>query len=140
MLPKQSLGKLCRLFGVTRQAYYEAEKQDQKNSNADMTVLTLVKEWRESMPLIGGRKLIFKLGPQLEEHGIKMGRDQLFDLLRFYGLLVRRRRRTVRTTDSHPWLKKYPNLIEDIIITAPEQLWVSDITYIRTLEGFSYLS
>ena len=105
-----------------------------------MVVLTLVKEWRTSMPLIGGRKLIFKLSPQLEEHGIKMGRDQLFDLLRFHGLLVRRRRRTVRTTDSHHWLKKYPNLIQDMILTAPEQLWVSDITYIRTLEGFSYLS
>lgn len=140
MLPKQSLGALCRLFGVTRQAYYEAEKLDQKNSIADMVVLTMVKEWRSSMPLIGGRKLIFKLSPQLEEHGIKMGRDQLFDLLRFHGLLVRRRRRTVRTTDSHHWLKKYPNLIQDMILTAPEQLWVSDITYIRTLEGFSYLS
>jgi len=138
LLPKQSLGKLCRLFGVTRQAYYEAEKQDKKNSIADMVVLTLVKEWRSSMPLIGGRKLMFKLSPQLEEHGIQMGRDQLFDLLRFHGLLVRRRRRTVRTTDSHHWLKKYPNLIQDMILTAPEQLWVSDI--IRTLEGFSYLS
>ena len=51
-----------------------------------MVVLALVKEWRESMLLIGGRKL-----PQLEEHRIKMGRDQLFDLLRFHGLLVRRR-------------------------------------------------
>jgi len=138
LLPKQSLGKLCRLFGVTRQAYYEAEKQDKKNSIADMVVLTLVKEWRSSMPLIGGRKLMFKLSPQLEEHGIQMGRDQLFDLLRFHGLLVRRRRRTVRTTDSHHWLKKYSNLIQDMILTAPEQLWVSDI--IRTLEGFSYLS
>jgi putative transposase len=140
LLPKQSLGKLCRLFGVARQAYYEAEKLNQKNSIADMVVLALVKEWRSAMPLIGGRKLMFKLSPQLNEHGIKMGRDQLFDLLRFHGLLVRRRRRTVRTTDSHHWLKKYPNLIENMLLTAPEQLWVSDITYIRTMEGFSYLS
>lgn len=92
------------------------------------------------MPLLGGRKLLFRLLPQLEEHEIKMGRDQLFDLLRFHGLLVRRRRRSVKTTDSHHWLKKYPNLIKDMIVTSPEQLWVSDITYIRTLEGFSYLS
>lgn len=105
-----------------------------------MIVLTLVKELRLYMPLIGGRKLMFKLSPQLEEHGIRMGRDQLFDLLRFHGLLVRRRRRTVRTTDSHHWLKKYPNLIQYMLVTAPEQLWVSDITYIRTMEGFSYLS
>ena len=140
MLPKQSLGNLCGLFGVSRQAYYEAERLEQKNSIAEAVVLVMVKECRESMPLIGGRKLIFQLSPQIQEHGIKMGRDQLFDLLRFYGLLVRRRRKSVKTTDSHHWLRKYPNLITDIIITAPEQLWVSDITYIRTLEGFSYLS
>ena len=140
MLPKQSLGNLCGLFGVSRQAYYEAERLEQKNSIAEAVVLVMVKECRESMPLIGGRKLFFQLSPQIQEHGIKMGRDQLFDLLRFYGLLVRRRRKSVKTTDSHHWLRKYPNLITDIIITAPEQLWVSDITYIRTLEGFSYLS
>lgn len=46
----------------------------------------------------------------------------------------------MKTTDAHHWLKKYPNLIEGLVVTAPEQLWVSDITYIRTLEGFSYLS
>lgn len=78
--------------------------------------------------------------PEMEAHGIKMGRDQLFDLLRFHGLLIRRRKRMVKTADSHHWLKKYPNLIKDLLLTAPEQLWVSDITYIRTLQGFSYLS
>lgn len=95
---------------------------------------------RNEIPFIGTRKLLFLLLPHLEEHGIKMGRDQLFDLLRFHGLLIRRRRRMVKTTDSHHWLKKYPNLIVGLAITSPEQLWVSDITYIRTLEGFSYLS
>lgn len=69
-----------------------------------------------------------------------MGRDKLFDLLRFHGLLIRKRKRTVKTTNSHHWLKKYPNLIKELIIKTPEQLWVSDITYIRTLQGFSYLS
>jgi putative transposase len=54
--------------------------------------------------------------------------------------LIRRRRRMVKTTDSHHWLRKYPNLIAQLSLSAPEQLWVSDITYIRTLEGFSYLS
>ena len=53
---------------------------------------------------------------------------------------MRRRRRFTKTTDSNHWLKKYPNLIEDIVLSAPEQLWVSDITYIRTLQGFNYLS
>ena len=69
-----------------------------------------------------------------------MGRDQLFNLLRFHGLLIRRRKRIVRTTDSNHIFKRYPNLIKELIITGPEQLWVSDITYIRTIQGFSYLS
>ncbi len=105
-----------------------------------MIVLSIVKELRAEIPLIGTRKLLFQLIPHLEEHGIKMGRDQLFNLLRFHGLLIRRRKRMVKTTDSHHWLKKYPNLIQQMDVTSPEQLWVSDITYIRTLEGFSYLS
>jgi len=46
----------------------------------------------------------------------------------------------VKTTDSHHWYRKYPNLIAELALTSAEQLWVSDITYIRTLEGFNYLS
>ncbi len=90
--------------------------------------------------MIGTRKLLHEIEAQMVDHNIKMGRDQLFDLLRFHGLLIRRRKRGVRTTDSFHWLKKYPNLIESLKLTAPEQLWVSDITYVKTIEGYSYLS
>jgi putative transposase len=134
------LGSLCALFGVTRQAYYEAINHATKTSIAHMIVLTLVKETRSDMPLLGTRKALFLLSPEFLKHGIKMGRDQLFDLLRFHGLLIRCRKRMVQTTNSNHWLKRYPNLIKQMCITDPEQLWVSDITYIRTLQGFSYLS
>lgn len=90
--------------------------------------------------MIGTRKLLFMLVPEMEKYGIKMGRALLYDLLRFHGLLIRRRKRIVRTTDSHHWLRNFPNLTTHLILTAPEQLWVCDITYIRTLDGFSYLS
>lgn len=138
--PKESLGRLCALFGVTRQAYYEAEVLDKKTSIANMIVLTLVKDLRKDIPILGTRKLFFMLRKEFIRHGIKIGRDKLFALLRFHGLLIRRRRRMVKTTDSHHWLKKYPNLIKELTLCCPEQLWVSDITYIRTLKGFSYLS
>lgn len=138
--PHISLGDLCALFGVTRQAYYDAIRYAEKTTIANMLVLTLVKEIRIQMPLLGTRKLLHVLEPRLIEHGIKMGRDQLFNLLRFHGLLIRRRKRIVRTTDSNHIFKRYPNLIKELIITGPEQLWVSDITYIRTVQGFSYLS
>lgn len=78
-----------------------------------MIVLTLVKELRSNMPMFGTRKLLFLLTPELKKHGIKMGRDQLFDLLRFHGLLMRRRRRGIKTTNSHHWLKKYRFLRHD---------------------------
>ncbi|TKT85308.1 IS3 family transposase [Dyadobacter frigoris] len=138
--PQESLGSLCELFGVTRQAFYDAAEHEKKTSIAHMLVLSLVREYRIDIPLIGTRKLLFLLIPDLKQHGIRIGRDQLFELLRFHGLLIRRRRRIVKTTDSHHWLKKYPNLIKGLVVTGSNQLWVSDLTYIRTLEGFSYLS
>lgn len=98
---KISLHKLCALFGVTRQAYYEAEITRTRTSIAQMIVLTLVKELRAEMPLLGCRKLLHLLQPEFTRHGIKMGRDQLFELLGFHGLLIRRRKRRVaKTTDS----------------------------------------
>lgn len=138
--PTESLQRLCALFGVTRQAFYEAQLHADRTSIAHMIVLTLVKDLRAEIPILGTRKLLFLLQEEFGKHGIKMGRDKLFDLLRFHGLLIRRRRRMVKTTDSHHWLKKYPNLIKELTISCAEQLWVSDITYVRTLQGFSYLS
>ena len=138
--PKVSLQGLCSLFGVSRQAFYDAQLYENRTSIAHMIILTLIKDIRIDIPMLGTRKLHFMLSEELNRHSIKMGRDKLFDLLRFYGLLIRRRCRTVKTTDSHHWLKKYPNLVRDIEVSRPEQLWVSDITYIRTLQGFSYLS
>jgi len=138
--PKLALARLCGLFGVSRQAYYEAQCQENKTSIAHMIVLTLVKDLRSSIPMLGTRKLVIMLSDEFKKHGIKMGRDQLFDLLRFHGLLMRRRKRMVKTTNSHHWMKKYPNLIQELPLSNAEQLWVSDITYIRTLQGFSYLS
>jgi len=139
-LPNEGLGNLCALFGVTRQAYYESMEHFKKTSIAHMIVLTMIKDTRDDMPLLGTRRAYFLLKPEFIKHGIKMGRDQLFDLLRFHGLLIRRRKRMVQTTNSNHWLKRYPNLIKQMCITDPEQLWVSDITYIKTLQGFSYLS
>lgn len=92
------------------------------------------------MPRLGGRKLHFMLTPLLEHHHISIGRDKLFDMLADNGLLVRRRRRRAITTDSrHPY-HRYPNLVRAMETTAPERLWVSDITYLRTAAEFSYLS
>ncbi len=78
---------------------------------------------------MGLRKRYEKLQPFMLEHEIKMCRDALFDLLSYQGLLIRRRKRRVVTTHAFHWLRKYPNLIREFVPTAPNQLWVSDITY-----------
>ena len=104
--PHISLEELCSLFGVTRQADYEVAVQEKKTSIAHMVVLRLVYNLPQDMPLLGAQKLVHLLQPELDLHLIKMGRDQLFKLLAFYGLLIRRRKRMVKTTDSHHWLNR----------------------------------
>ncbi len=74
------------------------------------------------------------------EHQINIGRDALFNLLSANNLLLRKRKRRVRTTQSFHWLKKYPNLIRDFTPTGYNQLWVSDITYWKINGYFVYIS
>jgi putative transposase len=95
---------------------------------------------REALPRLGTRKLQYLLAPQLISHKIKIGRDYLFNLLEEHKLLIRQRKRRVITTDSRHWMRKYSNLTGLLVITRPEQLWVSDITYIRMINQWGYLS
>ena len=76
---------------------------------------------------------------EMTEEEMLPGRDSFYDLLRSHGLLVRKRTTRVVTTRSYPWLRKYPNLIRDCLVTRSNQIWVSDITYVKTNEGFLYL-
>ena len=103
-------------------------------------VKELVDKERKRMPRLGTRKIYHRIKPQLESAGLKVGRDKLFSWMEEYGLLIRPRKRYVQTTMSKHWMKKYPNLIKDTIVTKPEQVWVSDITYIKTEEGNCYLN
>jgi transposase InsO family protein len=132
---------VCRLFGKTRQGWYKQQAHLDNTVLREAIVIKHVQELREQMPLIGTRKLQHLLTPLLEQHGINLGRDKLFDILAEYGLLVRRRKRNkVFTTDSNHPFKKYPNLIKGIRVTTSGCLWVSDITYISLKEKFCYLS
>ncbi len=140
MYPHHGLGYLCRLFGKTRQGWYEYCERKEDRSLEAIIILKLVEEIRQSLPRVGVRKLLHMLQPCLEEHHIKYGRDRLYDLLGHHGLLLRYRRRKPYTTDSNHPYRKYPNLIQELILTRPGQLWVSDITYLRLTQGFCYLS
>jgi putative transposase len=92
------------------------------------------------MTRIGTRKLHYLIKPSLESEAIKCGRDKLFAILKHEGMLVKKKRNYMRTTNSYHRFYKYPNLIKDMEINRAEQVWASDITYIRTREGFMYLS
>jgi transposase InsO family protein len=133
------MNTLCDLFGKSRQAYYQQTKYNYKEEVKKEILLQLVEKERRLMPRIGGRKLLQCIQPSLPEE-LYLGRDLFFDFLRENNLLVRKRRSRIRTTYSNHWLRKYPNLIKEFTANRPNQLWVSDITYINTLEGFGYLS
>ena len=95
---------------------------------------------RKRQPRIGVRKLHKLITPKLQEQGIAMGRDQLFDLLRANKLLIYPNKKYVTTTNSYHRFRTYSNLIKDLAVTKINQVFVSDITYITTLEGFCYLA
>jgi putative transposase len=125
----------CELFGYSKQAYYKAQTQHYSVVNKQQQAKALVLGVRWQMPRLGTRKLHHLLKGELA-----IGRDKLFQLLRIEGLLVGKRRRYTVTTNSKHWLRKYPNLIKDIELVRPEQVWVADITYIDTNEdGHGYL-
>jgi transposase InsO family protein len=106
----------------------------------DRTVLDLVRKARKTHHRAGTRKLMKYIENGLMENNIKMGRDALFDLLRCYGMLVKKTKRYHITTDSKHLFYKSPNLIKDMEITHSEQVFVSDITYIKTDDGHAYLA
>jgi putative transposase len=140
MYPKLGIRYLCGLFGKSRRAYYDyLIRRDQSILFNDI-VIHYVLEVRNELPRIGTRKLHHMLTPKLEIHGIKLGRDALFNILANNKLLVKQRKRKAFTTNSKHWMKKYTNLIQDLIIIRPEQVWVSDITYIKIIHDWAYLS
>lgn len=140
MYPHYSVRYFCSLFGKSRQAWYEQCECASEQHLADVIVLKLVDEIRLELPRAGVPKLHYMLRESLQAHKIKMGRDALYELLGNHGYLIRYRRRKPYTTDSNHHYKKYPNLIRELMLTCPGQLWVSDITYIRLTQGFCYLS
>jgi putative transposase len=140
--PGASTTRLCRLFGFSRQAYYKTQSTKENISLEHALILEKVKQVRTSMPKIGALKLHYMLRPDLSGHHIHIGRDSFCSLLRDNDLMVKRSRKyKVRTTNSrHPYYK-WPDLTPGLLLSAPGQLWVSDITYLRTREdGFLYLS
>jgi transposase InsO family protein len=101
----------------------------------------MVKDYRKKVgSKTGGVKLYKELKQEFINADIKIGRDKFYHFLRFNNLLVKKTKNYITTTNSNHLFKKYKNLIKDQVPTRPEQLWVSDITYIKTENGHNYLA
>lgn len=133
------LGVLCGLVGRTRQAYYESEWRCEKIQFESAIIVDLANRERQIAKRVGGKKLYLILGAELRLHQIEIGRDKFLTILRDNDLLVKRRRTRIQTTMSRHRLRKYPNIAKDLLIDRAEQLWVSDITYLRVAGKHGYL-
>ena len=131
---------MCEWFGITRQAYYQHQRSCKDASIENEIVLQEVIHIRQQHPSLGTRKLHLKLQEVLRIHKIKLGRDKLFELLSDNKMLVRKHKNRHKTTHSHHWMKKYPNLIRGLNPQSPNQIWASDITYWKLKEGHVYIS
>ena len=138
--PTVGLRVLCGLFGVSRQAYYKAQTRREQQEEKNQLLLKKVRRIRQEMPGLGTRKLHHLTVSYRKKNNIKMGRDKLFDLLRRENMLIIKRKRRTRTTYSDHSYVRYKNLTEDLKVTAINQLYVSDITYIPVGNRFAYLS
>jgi transposase InsO family protein len=132
------ISQLCDYVEMSRQNYYAARRLRQRREVDEALVVELVRRERQMQPRIGGRKLLHLLRADLEEAKVSIGRDRFFEVLAENDLLVVRKPGRPRTTNSRHSLPVFRNLLEGRMLSAPNEAWVSDLTYIRTDEGFLY--
>ena len=131
---------ICELFGVTKQAYYKYdESKVMQRAAQESFVLEFVRSVRARDPGIGGMKLWYMYRQSFEGNN-PVGRDRFADIINEHHLKVRMKVRKPKTTDSTHGLPTYPNIVKNFIPTGPNQLWVSDITYIAIwVDAFHYI-
>lgn len=138
--PSTSIEDWCGLFGYSRQNYYKSLKKQAQEQLIEEVVIELVKEKRGPLDRTGLRKTYFLIKDDLVAQGIKLGRDKLNAILRDNELLVKPKKSYTKTTITNRWRNIYDDLRMGCTPNASEQLWCADITYIRTQQGFEYLS
>jgi putative transposase len=135
-----SISQLSVGFGIQRDAYYKYLQRNNRSKAMKSLILSMVRERRKDQGREGCKKMHKAFSSEFQDMGIKIGRDKLFDILREHDMLVKRKRSYVKTTNSYHKFHKYTNLIKGLEINRPNQVWVSDITYIRLTQGHCYLA
>jgi hypothetical protein len=129
------------VFWILKQAFYKRLKTQENKRLNDAKVITMIQAYRKLVGMrTGGIKLYSELKNDFVKQDIKIGRDKLYDVLRLHNLLVPKLKNYRTTTNSKHQFRKYKNLIKYQVPIRPEQLWVSDITYIKTDNGHNYLA
>ena len=118
----------CRLLGVSTQAYYKHGDSQMRKMADEAFVVEFIRRIRQKDPGLGGDKLWMMYKQEFgEEHSV--GYNRFYDIIERHNLKVRKKKRRARTTNSDHDLPLYPNLVKELIPLRPNQLWVSDITY-----------
>ena len=118
----------CELLGVSTQAYYKHGDTDLRKLAEEAFCVEYIKRVRQKDHGIGGGKLWQMYKKEFgEDHSV--GYNRFYDIIEKYDLKVRKKKRRAKTTDSDHNLPLYPNLVKELIPLRPNQLWVSDITY-----------
>jgi transposase InsO family protein len=126
---------------MTRQNYYTQRKLRQRREVDEELLVGLVRLERWLQPRLGTRKLRVLVEGELVQAGVKIGRDRFFAVLRKHGLLLEPRpSQTPRTTQSYHTLPVFRNLVKGLQISLVNEVWVGDLTYLRTEEGFMFLA
>jgi putative transposase len=123
----------CELLDLPRSSYYYPPVQADERAVEDA-----IDEIAGQFPTYGTRRVTHQL--RRSPHEILVNRKRVRRIMAQKGLLRPVKRSKKRTTDSeHPY-PRYPNLVKELEITYPDQVWVSDITYIRLEREFVYLA
>jgi putative transposase len=126
---------------MSRQNYYARRRRRERRQVDGELVAEMVRKERQLQPRMGTRKLRVLLKEELGQAGVKLGRDRFFEELRQRDLLIKPKEAEYpRTTCSAHALPVFPNLIAALEVEKPNEVWVGDLTYLRTQEGFLYLS
>jgi putative transposase len=135
-----AIGQIAVTLGYSRQYVYKCQQEVIGKKIRQQSVKQLVDRERKLLPRLGTRKIYYLIKQDLERLRLKFGRDKLFELMKHSGLLIKPRRLYIQTTMSKHWLRKWPNIIKDKYVTLPDEVWVSDITYLKTEQGNCYLN
>lgn len=134
------MSEICKMVGISRQGYYKERKKKQKKGLQEEIIIGLVHSQRRKMPMLGGKKLYRLLAPDFARMKIDLGRDKFFRILSKNGLLIHRKKRYTKTTNSSHRFRIYDNMIKGKEPLGIDEVYVSDITYINVGDSFCYLA